>query len=153
MRISSRLSRSLANHAATSMFQASGKNMVDIGTPTQVCHPKFHEIMFIFVERLPFSIRVLLESAVRNCDEFQIKKTDVTNILEWESNQNEEDDVEVAFKPARVILQVRTVVCTWFYRVFVSTLSCYRILLEYPQSLILLAWETLWNVWQGIQIK
>uniref|UniRef100_A0A0C9QGU2 Cytoplasmic aconitate hydratase n=1 Tax=Fopius arisanus TaxID=64838 RepID=A0A0C9QGU2_9HYME len=56
-------------------------------------------------DRLPFSIKVLLESAVRNCDEFQVKKKDVEKILEWETHQAKEDGVEVAFKPARVILQ------------------------------------------------
>ncbi|XP_043267575.1 cytoplasmic aconitate hydratase-like isoform X2 [Venturia canescens] len=56
-------------------------------------------------EQLPFSIRVLLESAVRNCDDFQVKQTDVTKILEWQKNQAVEGGVEVAFKPARVILQ------------------------------------------------
>nr|CAB41634.1 iron regulatory protein 1-like protein [Pacifastacus leniusculus] len=56
-------------------------------------------------ERLPFSIRVLLESAVRNCDNFQVKKEDVNNILDWENNQNDAKGVEVPFRPARVILQ------------------------------------------------
>lgn len=56
-------------------------------------------------DRLPFSIRVLLESAVRNCDGFQVTKGDVEKILNWEDNQAVQDGVEVAFKPARVILQ------------------------------------------------
>jgi len=55
--------------------------------------------------KLPYSIRVLLESAVRNCDEFQVTKKDVENILNWEQNQKIADGIEVAFKPARVILQ------------------------------------------------
>ncbi|CAH2228195.1 jg792, partial [Pararge aegeria aegeria] len=55
--------------------------------------------------RLPFSIRVLLESCVRNCDNFQVLEKDVKNVLDWESNQNVEGGVEIAFKPARVILQ------------------------------------------------
>lgn len=58
-------------------------------------------------DRLPFSIRVLLESAVRNCDNFQVTKSDVEKILDWENNQTSQDGVEVAFKPARVILQVK----------------------------------------------
>lgn len=33
--------------------------------------------------KLPFSIRVLLESAIRNCDEFKVKKTDVETIMNW----------------------------------------------------------------------
>lgn len=53
---------------------------------------------------MPFSIKILLESAVRNCDGFQVKDSDVKKILDWEINQAS-DDVEVAFKPARVILQ------------------------------------------------
>ncbi|XP_032675195.1 cytoplasmic aconitate hydratase-like isoform X1 [Odontomachus brunneus] len=56
-------------------------------------------------DRLPFSIRVLLESAVRNCDEFQVTKKDVEKILDWENNQMLQEGVEVAFKPARVLLQ------------------------------------------------
>ncbi|XP_069679495.1 cytoplasmic aconitate hydratase-like isoform X2 [Periplaneta americana] len=56
-------------------------------------------------DKLPFSIRVLLESAVRNCDNFQVKEQDVQAILDWEKNQAVEGGVEVNFKPARVILQ------------------------------------------------
>lgn len=55
-------------------------------------------------DRLPFSIRVLLESCVRNCDNFQVLEKDVQNVLDWERNQAQ-DAVEIAFKPARVILQ------------------------------------------------
>ncbi|XP_029023113.1 cytoplasmic aconitate hydratase [Betta splendens] len=54
-------------------------------------------------ERLPFSIRVLLESAVRNCDEFLVKHSDVESILNWKQTQTQ--SVEVPFRPARVILQ------------------------------------------------
>ncbi|XP_034996332.2 cytoplasmic aconitate hydratase [Zootoca vivipara] len=54
-------------------------------------------------ERLPFSIRVLLEASVRNCDEFLVKKGDVENILNWNAMQHK--NIEVPFKPARVILQ------------------------------------------------
>jgi len=36
------------------------------------------------LEKLPFSIRILLESAVRNCDEFEVTSKDVENILNWE---------------------------------------------------------------------
>ncbi|XP_039255789.2 cytoplasmic aconitate hydratase-like [Styela clava] len=53
--------------------------------------------------RLPFSVRVLLESAVRNCDEFQVKKSDVDAIASWEKTSKV--TTEVKFKPARVVLQ------------------------------------------------
>jgi aconitate hydratase len=54
------------------------------------------------LEKLPFSIRILLESAVRNCDEFAVKKNDIETILDWVNNA--EKSVEIPFKPARVIL-------------------------------------------------
>ncbi|KAG8181414.1 hypothetical protein JTE90_023577 [Oedothorax gibbosus] len=56
-------------------------------------------------DRLPFSIRVLLESAVRCCDHFQVKEHDIQNILQWETLQHKEGGVDVAFTPSRVILQ------------------------------------------------
>ncbi|XP_047365951.1 cytoplasmic aconitate hydratase-like isoform X1 [Vespa velutina] len=56
-------------------------------------------------DRLPFSIRVLLESCVRNCDGFQVKTKDVEKLLDWEINQTIPEGVEIAFKPSRVILQ------------------------------------------------
>ncbi|XP_037117069.1 cytoplasmic aconitate hydratase isoform X1 [Syngnathus acus] len=52
---------------------------------------------------LPFCIRVLLESAVRNCDGFLVKQSDVENILNWKQTQTQR--VEIPFMPARVILQ------------------------------------------------
>ena len=57
----------------------------------------------LFTDELPFSVRVLLESAVRNCDNFQVKAEDVERILDWKRNRG--NNVEVAFKPARVLLQ------------------------------------------------
>jgi len=50
---------------------------------------------------------VLLESAVRNCDNFHILEKDVQSILGWSPALKQgSNDVEVSFKPARVILQV-----------------------------------------------
>ena len=48
-------------------------------------------------------MRVLLESAVRNCDDFVVTKKDVENILKWEVNRGR--SVEIPFKPSRVIMQ------------------------------------------------
>jgi len=56
------------------------------------------------VERLPFSIRILLESAIRNCDEFEVRKEDVENILNWETT-SVSGNTEIPFKPARVLMQ------------------------------------------------
>lgn len=61
------------------------------------------------VSKLPFSIRILLESALRNCDGFLSTEADVMTILNWVKYKGEgvEDDkeYEVPFKPSRVILQ------------------------------------------------
>lgn len=54
------------------------------------------------VKFLPFSIRILLEQSLRNCDNFSVKEDDVEKILSWE--QSSKQDIEIAFKPARVIL-------------------------------------------------
>jgi len=54
------------------------------------------------LEKLPYSIRVLLESAVRNCDEFAVKKSDIETILNWAETAPKL--AEIPFKPARVIL-------------------------------------------------
>src|SRR5262245_32528749 len=55
------------------------------------------------VDRLPFSIKVLLESALRNTDEFEVRSEDVRGLVRW--NAADPAQVEVPFKPARVILQ------------------------------------------------
>lgn len=67
-----------------------------------ICSREVNCLLF-FSDRLPFSIRVLLESAVRNCDEFLVKRSDVESILNWKQTQTQ--TVEVPFRPARVILQ------------------------------------------------
>ena len=45
---------------------------------------------------------------MRNCDGFRIQEKDVEKIFNWENKQNE--TVEIAFKPSRVILQDFTLV-------------------------------------------
>lgn len=70
----------------------------------------FYDIShFENVAKLPFSIRVLLENAIRNCDGFQIKESNVLTILDWVSYKGLDTEVhkeyEIPFKPARVIMQ------------------------------------------------
>jgi aconitate hydratase len=55
------------------------------------------------VSRLPFSIRVLLEAVLRNCDGHSVQEEDVVNLAGW--NAANPAKVEIAFKPARVVLQ------------------------------------------------
>ena len=55
------------------------------------------------VQRLPFSIKVLLEALLRNCDGTLVTEEDVTSLARW--NAKSPAAREVPFKPARVILQ------------------------------------------------
>lgn len=55
------------------------------------------------VDKLPFSMRILLENTLRHLDGRDITETDVQNIANWDSSKPM--DVEIPFKPARVILQ------------------------------------------------
>ena len=55
------------------------------------------------VEHLPFSIRVLLEAVLRNCDDFLVSQDDVKNLTAW--NAASPAKQEVPFKPYRVVLQ------------------------------------------------
>ncbi|KAI6240172.1 hypothetical protein M3Y99_00504600 [Aphelenchoides fujianensis] len=54
-------------------------------------------------DKLPISIRYLLEAAVRKCDGFHVKEEDVQTLFNWETTQHE--DREIPFVPARVLLQ------------------------------------------------
>src|SRR4029079_16776973 len=52
---------------------------------------------------LPFSIKVLLESCLRNVDNFQVNEADVSRLAGWRGDAVNNN--EVPFKVARVILQ------------------------------------------------
>jgi aconitate hydratase len=55
------------------------------------------------LERLPFSIKVLLEAVLRNLDGELVTEADVKNLAAW--NAATPKDVELPYMPARVILQ------------------------------------------------
>jgi aconitate hydratase len=55
------------------------------------------------VSRLPYSIKVLLEAVLRQCDGFAITPDDVSNLAQWQASTA--TTFEVPHKPARVILQ------------------------------------------------
>src|SRR5688500_2930704 len=55
------------------------------------------------VDRLPFSIKVMLESCLRNFDNFEVTEEDVTGLAH--GNAEKPNPVEVPFKVARVILR------------------------------------------------
>lgn len=54
------------------------------------------------LSRLPYSIKILLESVLRNCDGYAITRDHVLSLANW---QPQETRQEIPYKPARVILQ------------------------------------------------
>ncbi|MEO8269768.1 MAG: aconitate hydratase AcnA, partial [Aureliella sp.] len=55
------------------------------------------------ISKLPFSIRILLEAVLRNCDGYVVREEDVRALAKW--NAKAPAPVEVPFMPARVVLQ------------------------------------------------
>ena len=55
------------------------------------------------LNRLPFSIRVLLESLLRQCDENKITIQDVINLAAWQPHDGERP--VLPYRPARVLMQ------------------------------------------------
>jgi aconitate hydratase len=55
------------------------------------------------VARLPFSLKILLENLLRNEDGESIRAADIEALASW--NANAEPSVEIAFTPARVVMQ------------------------------------------------
>ncbi len=54
------------------------------------------------IGKLPFSIRILLENALRNYDGFAVTRENIETILNWRPEASEKD---IPFKPARVLMQ------------------------------------------------
>ena len=55
------------------------------------------------ISRLPFSIKVLLEALLRECDGYLVTEEDVIGLANW--NPKASTQKEIPFKPARIVLQ------------------------------------------------
>src|SRR3954463_16409020 len=55
------------------------------------------------VARLPFSLKVLLENLLRNEDGVSVRREDIEALAQWD--RNAEPSTEIAFTPARVVMQ------------------------------------------------
>ena len=53
--------------------------------------------------RLPFSLRILLENLLRNEDGATVSASDIRALLDWDPQA--EPSVEIAYRPARVLMQ------------------------------------------------
>ncbi|MEN6449250.1 MAG: aconitate hydratase AcnA [Thermoguttaceae bacterium] len=64
---------------------------------------KLEDAGLVRIAALPYSIRILLESVLRNCDGFQVREEDVRDLAAWQPIR--QTPIEVPFKPSRVIFQ------------------------------------------------
>src|SRR6266513_6405041 len=55
------------------------------------------------ISRLPISIRIVLESVLRNCDEKKVRRKDVETLANW--NARKPANEEIPFVVARIVLQ------------------------------------------------
>ena len=61
------------------------------------------EKVFPGVARLPFSLKILLENLVRFEDDRSVTKSDIEALAQWDPAKKSDD--EIAYRPARVLLQ------------------------------------------------
>jgi aconitate hydratase len=65
--------------------------------------PKLEDAGFGKISRLPVSIRIVLESVLRNCDAQRIRETDVRALAGWEPQTDR--TAEIPFVVSRIVLQ------------------------------------------------
>ncbi len=84
-------------------FGAKGTFNTGSGTAAIYKLSKLEELGLGKISALPVSIRVLLEAVLRNCDGYEVTEADVKNLAAW--NAAKPAELEIPFKPARVVLQ------------------------------------------------
>jgi len=65
--------------------------------------PALGKALGVDVQRLPVSIRIVLESVLRNCDGQKVTEEHIRQLAAWQANAKRED--EIPFVVARVVLQ------------------------------------------------
>jgi len=73
--------------------------------------PRFAEQAGVDIARLPYSLKILLENLLRNEDGVAVKRDDALALAHWDPQAK--PITEVAFHPARVVLQDFTGVPRW----------------------------------------
>jgi aconitate hydratase len=87
--------------ASQNSFDARGR--LEVGGRSYDCY-RLDALQSAYdVARLPFSLKVLLENLLRNEDGVGVRRQDVEALATWDANA--EPSKEIAFTPARVILQ------------------------------------------------
>jgi aconitate hydratase len=88
---------------AQDFFEARSIFRTSFGEYTFYRLSKLEEAGLLALNRIPFSIRIILESLLRQCDESIITRQDVLNLAAWSPQAGER--LSLPFKPARVIMQ------------------------------------------------
>ncbi|MEZ6047916.1 MAG: aconitate hydratase AcnA [Planctomycetaceae bacterium] len=89
--------------ATEDKFGAEARLKTSSGEYTYYSLPTLGQKLGVNLEKLPYSIRVLLESCLRNLDDFIVSEEDVKNIAGWDAKNVKQ--VEIPFTPGRVVLQ------------------------------------------------
>ena len=84
-------------------FGAATELKTSSGSLTYFSLPKLAAQGIGGIEKLPYSMRVLLEACLRNVDGFVVNEADVIAVAEW--NAKKPAEIEIPFKPGRVVLQ------------------------------------------------
>ncbi|MBI4115330.1 MAG: aconitate hydratase AcnA [Candidatus Omnitrophica bacterium] len=84
-------------------FKVRGTLKVANKSYTLFCLEALERAKLTQISRLPFSIRILLENLLRHEDDQNVKKEDIEALAKWDPKKK--SDKEIAFTPARVILQ------------------------------------------------
>jgi aconitate hydratase len=82
---------------ARKTFQSSGK------THAYYSLPELGKLLSLNISRLPVSIRIVLESVLRNCDGLVVEAKDVKTLASWNARSPVAE--EIPFKVARIVLQ------------------------------------------------
>jgi aconitate hydratase len=84
-------------------FGAAAELKTSSGTFSYFSLPKLAAAGVGKIDALPYSMRVLLEACLRNVDDFVVNESDVSSVANW--SPTKQPDVEIPFKPGRVVLQ------------------------------------------------
>ena len=84
-------------------FQTRSELSVGSSTFTYFSLPKFAAKTGKDLSKLPYSLRILLENLLRCEDGIAVETKDVEALAAWDAKK--EPDSEIAFHPARVVLQ------------------------------------------------
>src|SRR5262245_27435746 len=99
-----RANRQEGNHMAHNLFQTLQTFSCGGGRTGQFYSlPQLEKEGVGSISRLPVSIRIVLESVLRNCDGKKINETDVRTLANWGANA--ERTAEIPFVVARILLQ------------------------------------------------